>query len=258
MRTVTVRKASDMPAYKRKYGGVMDVTKRRRVMRSLVRSTNKIYGGQGLGQAGAMLKVVRRISTTPTVAISLLPATGFQVTGLTTSFTLGMFFDNSGFHLYNPAVGTGTNVQYTFNNATSYNAIFDEYRVRCVNIKGYFSNNESLVTTTTTAIPLIYTALDFDGTTAATTAASVIAYENGKAHQVNATGRPFINRTIKWPRCTSSGILLNPGQYTDTASTNVSYGVVFAYDPQGATQATSIGQLTLVVSIEYDLKGVKN
>jgi len=225
-------------------------------MRSFGSRVNQIRGGQGLGAAGT-LRVTRRATSSASTFINCIPLTGFAVSGLTTSPVLGMYFTASGFYLYNPAVGLGTVVSYTFTNYTSYNNIFDEYRIRAVNIKGYFSNNESLVTTTTTSIPIFYTAYDFDGSVVATSIGSVLGYQNARSHQMGAMGKPAINRTIKWPRFTSNGVLSLPGQFTDTASSAIGYSALIAYDSQAASQNTTIGTLTFVISMDIEFKGIK-
>jgi hypothetical protein len=137
-----------------------------------------------------------------------------------------------------------------------------------VRVRAYFSNNYSSVGSVTTAIPLVYSAVDFDGSNSPpTSAAAVLSYENSVVHQQGSTtDRPFIDRKLI-PRLVNNATgnlvtsnaysLLPEMSYVDTASATVlpHWGMFFAYDPQTASLTTPIGYVTFIIDLTLNYRG---
>jgi hypothetical protein len=212
------------------------------------------------------LRVVKRATSSGGIAI--IPATGLSISGVTTSPVIGMYFTQAGFLVYNTTVGPSVTAAYPYTGASNYNNIYDQFMISEVRVRAYFSNNYSSVGSITTAIPLVYSSVDFDGSNAPPTSASaVLSYENSVVHQQGSTtDRPFIDRKLIPPvvnnltgnLVTSNAYGLLPEcSYIDTASAGQTahWGMFFAYDPQSASLTTAIGYLTFVVDITLNYRG---
>jgi len=196
--------------------------------------------------------------------ISLIPNSGLAISGITTSSVIGIYFTLYGISIYNTSVGTSVIATASFPNTSSYQAIFDEYRINKVTIEGYFSNNTSNVSSTATSIPVFYTCTDFDYSSPPTSANGVLTYSTSRAHQANSIGKPVFSRTLI-PRAivdTSASFLgaVIPGlmperTWMDSSYSTSHYGFFICYDPQGGTQATSEGYLSLILSTEFEYRG---
>lgn len=197
-------------------------------------------------------------TTSSAVAVSVVPSSGFVVAGLTSSVNLGIAFLQSGFFLYNPTVGTGTTVPYTYPDYASYLAIFDQFRIAKVRVRAYFSNTISNVTGTTTSMPLIYSAIDFDGgLPPGTTPGTLLTYSNGMIHQPNTLGTPFLDRVLVPAVLQSSSQIAAPGIFIDTNApgpSNAWFGMLLQLDVMAATSGVSMGDIVFVVSEEYEYK----
>lgn len=210
---------------------------------------------------------IRTFTTTHKVSssqatITLIPAQGISIAGLTTGYVVGMYFTTVGVGFYQPSVGIGTVVTVNYSNAADYLPIFDIVRLVRVKVTGYFANNNSSVNSVTNNIPLLYTCVDYDGTSNPTTPAAVLTYDNSKVMQANAMGTTCINETIQ-PRLAvelNNAILTTPyvgpslpGTWLDSTSyTAPHYGMFLAYDSQGATQNTTEGQLTIITELTVE------
>jgi hypothetical protein len=214
---------------------------------------------------GPQIRVRRSVSSTS--SITLVPSTGLVVSGLTTSYVLGVFFSGQGAAWYNTSVGTAITGNVTFPNASSYNAIFDFYRLMKVRITGWFQNDTSSTSSSSTGMPLFYTAVDYDASGAPTTALGVLEYANAKVSQAAAMGKPAFVHTFQ-PRAintlnstvlaTQYASLAPPGTWIDTATPAANhYGMYIAWDPQSQTSTSSIGCLTLVFEMEIEYKGAR-
>jgi hypothetical protein len=203
--------------------------------------------------------------TSSSLPITLIPAQGILVSGLTTGYVVGLTFSLVGFSVYQPSVGTGTSASVTYPNYNNYLAIFDMGRIRRVTVLAYFSNNNSSTNSVTNNIPLLYSAVDYDASQNPTTGGAVLSYSNSKVIQANAMSRPCVNETFV-PRVdnalttnvlTSNFVSVAPaGTWIDTATSIAPhYGLFVAYDPQGATQNTSEGQLTFIVTLDLEFCG---
>jgi hypothetical protein len=181
---------------------------------------------------------------------------------------MGLWFCQTGAYVYNTTVGTGTSVGLAYQGYGNYSAMFDQWRIREVRVSGYFSNNFSSTQAVTTNIPLFYTAVDYDGgSSAPTSVAGVLTYQNSVVHQACSSGQPAFVRTFV-PRVivaldnnlfTPANYGVQPeGSWIDTSTPYAPhYGMFFGYDNQGATLATSEGSLTLVYDISYEYRGVR-
>lgn len=208
-------------------------------------------------------RFVKHICTS-SIPITYKPLTGFTVSGLTDSINLGIACLQTGFFLYNPSIGPSITAGYSYNDASSFSNIFDQFRVAKVRVRGFFSNNISNVTSVTTCMPIIYSAVDLDGgvVNAWTTEGALLTYDNAQVHQPNTRGVPFMDRSFV-PNVlisSSTNTLTTSRQFLDTGATGASaawYGMFIQIDNQGATQATSEGDVTLVVDIMYEYKNVR-
>jgi hypothetical protein len=208
-----------------------------------------------------LFNTVHKVSTS-TLTITLLPNSGIAVSGLTTGYVIGVFFTVLGVSVYQPSVGIGSAASAVYPNGSSYTSVFDIARIRKVKVTGYFSNNISNVTGITTNIPLLYSAVDYDGSSNPTTPGQVLSYDNAKVLQASAMGKPCIDETFV-PRLTNqmnnpllsaayAGIM-PPGSWLDSTSYLAPhFGMFVAYDNQLATQVTSEGSLTLIAEVHVE------
>jgi len=203
-------------------------------------------------------KTTHKVSSTQ-ANVSLIPNQGISIAGLTTGYVVGMYFTAVGVGFYQPSVGIGTAVTVNYSNAADYLPIFDIVRLLRVKVTAYFAANTSSNATLTTNMPLLYTAVDYDGTSNPTTPLGVLAYDNAKVLQANSTGMPCVNETIA-PRLAielNNAILTAPyvgpslpGTWLDSTSyTAPHYGLFIAYDSEGASQNTTMGQLTIITEL---------
>jgi len=188
--------------------------------------------------------------------VTLIPNSGISVAGLSTGYVIGLYFNILGMGIYQPSVGIGTAVTVQYSNGGDYLPIFDIARLLKVRVTAFFSNNSSSVNSVTNNIPLLYSAVDFDGTNNPTTTGAVLSYDNSKVIQANSMGRPCVDETFQ-PRLTNqfnTAVLATAfggpspaGTWIDATSYAAPhYGMFIAYDPQGATQNTTEGQLTVI------------
>lgn len=214
--------------------------------------------------AGPIFRTTHKMSSS-SLSVSLIPNSGISIAGLTTGYVAGLVFFLNGFGIYQPSVGLGTVVTVTYPNYNNYFGIFDQGRIRRVTVHAYFSNNSSSVNSVTNNIPLLYSAVDYDASSNPTTQGAVLGYHNSKVIQANTMSKPCVNESFV-PRAINdltSGLLsgsyaaLAPaGTWIDTATgTCPHYGCFVAYDPQGATQNTTEGQLTFVVTLDLEFCG---
>jgi hypothetical protein len=208
-----------------------------------------------------LFNTTHKVSTS-TFPISLLPNSGIAVGGLTTGYVIGIYFTVLGVGVYQPSVGLGTAVTAVYPNGGSYTSVFDIARIRKVSLKGYFSNNISNVSGITTNIPLLYSAVDYDGTSNPTTPGAVLSYDNSKVLQSNAFGSPCVNETFV-PRLVNqmnnpllssayAGVM-PPGSWLDSTSYLAPhFGMFVAYDNQSANQVASEGVLTLIAEVHVE------
>jgi len=212
------------------------------------------------------LRTIKTISSQG--LIQVIPTSGFSISGLSASAVIGLYFTQTGYTVYNTTVGPNTGVSFTWGNAAgNYQNIFDQFRINKVHVKGYFSNNTSNVSSVTTSIPLFYSACDFDGSNSPpTNTGGVLGYENSAVHQQNADGKPCIDRVLV-PRVVNNltGNLVTANQYglmparswIDLGSQNCPHwGMYIGFDAQATTQTSSIGALTLIVTIDYEYRGL--
>jgi hypothetical protein len=212
------------------------------------------------------LRITKRVTSSG--GIALIPSSGFSLPGVTTSSVIGLYFTQTGISFYNTTVGPSIVNSYSYTGAGNYSAIYDQFMISEVRVRAYFSNNVSSVGSITTAIPLIYSAVDFDGSASPpSSAAAVLSYENSVVHQQgSSTDRPFIDRKLI-PRIVNNATgnlvtsnaysLLPEKSYVDTvsASTMAHWGMFFAYDPQTASLTTPIGYITFIVDITLNYRG---
>lgn len=201
--------------------------------------------------------------------ITLTPSSGFNLSGLTNGFTLGMSFTGNGVNFYNAAVGYPTNFAVSFADASSYNTIFDQYRIKKAKVTAWFQNDYSSTSSVTTGMPLFYVANDYDnnGIPTSANASQIMSYSNSKVYQANSAGKPAFVRVLQ-PRVLNTlsyGIttpgyvgIMPPNSWIDTATpTAPHFGVIIGYDPLSANQASSIGGLSLVVELEIEFRGAR-
>lgn len=242
----------DMPATK----------KSKKNSKKIASKPHKMYGTVSLSRETEFCFTKRICSkTTP---IEVVPSAGFVVSGLSSSVTLGLFFDQAGFSIYNPAVGPGTIVNYTYGDYSSYAAIFDQFRIKMVKVSGWFSNNTSSIASTNSCIPVFYTAIDLDGGVSApsSTSGSLLTYENGRVHQASTNGKPIFTRSLvpNFIVSTQSQSLSSKKQFINTNTTGsllAWYGAFVQMDTFAAAQSTSLGELNLVCEITYAYKNVR-
>jgi hypothetical protein len=212
------------------------------------------------------LRVTKRATSLGGIAI--IPSSGLSISGVTTSPVIGMYFTQAGFIVYNTTVGPSVIDAFSYPGATNYTSIYDQFMISEVRVRAYFSNNYSSVGSVTSAIPLIYSAVDFDGASSPPTSASaVLSYENSVVHQQGSTtDRPFIDRKLI-PRVVNNvtGNLVTSNAYgllpecsyvdSTSAGNTAHWGMFFAYDPQSASSSTAIGYLTFVVDLTLNYRG---
>lgn len=211
-------------------------------------------------------KVIKKVTSTG--GITVVPTSGLNITALTASPVIALYFTLAGYTIYDPTVGTSPSSSYAWTGSNSYYNIFDQYRINSVTVKGYFSNNTSTVASVVNNIPLFYTAIDYDGGAILVNSLNgVLSYSNSQIHQANSSGKPCFYRKFQ-PRTVNnlSGNLVTSNQYginkanqwIDTASPNCPHwGLMLAYDNQGATQTSTEGSLTIIAEIEYEFKGIR-
>jgi len=198
-----------------------------------------------------LFRTVRKISSGTSISLS---GTGFVAGALTTSPVLGLIFTSQGFSIYNPAVGTGTLVTFTYPNNASYPTLFDLVRITKVEVAGYYS-----FTVATAAanpiMPVFYSAVDYDTDTNPTTTSAVLAYDNSKYMQANSAGIPFVKEQFSPRVLNSLGVggsntVMPPGTWIDSASASTPhYGLFIA--AEGLTVA-SAGNINLIATIHYE------
>lgn len=210
------------------------------------------------------MRTKRTLSSTGT--ITLVPSAGFVLTGISSSYVIGVYANCNGFSVYNTTAGVGAKVDYGFSNNTNYNAIFDQYRISTVRISGYFQNNSSSTSSITTGMPIFYTSVDFDANST-TTAQDLLSFSTTQITQASSLGAPAFVRTFQ-PRTIqtlNSGVLATqfagispPNTWIDTNTpTAPHFGLAIGYEPGSASSITSIGALVLIVDLEIEYRGTK-
>lgn len=217
---------------------------------------------QTVGNSGGF-RVAKRVTSSS--ALGLVPVSGFS-SSLVNSTCVGVYFTQAGFNIYNPTAGAATSIALSYTGNSNYTQMFDQYRIMRVRLRGYFSNNYSSNTTTTSTIPLFYTAVDFDGANATIgSVQNVLSYQNCKVTQAGATGAPCIDVELV-PRVVNSLTsnllsgnnygLMPAGSWIDCVSNGTPHwGVFIGFDTQGGTSSLTMGYLTLVAEMEYEYRG---
>jgi hypothetical protein len=214
---------------------------------------------------GPQIRVRRSVSSTN--SITLVPSTGLVISGLTTSYVIGISVSALGANWYNTSVGPSVLGSVSFPDASSYTAIFDYYRILKVRVTGWFQNDTSSISSVSTGMPLFYTAVDYDSSGAPTTALAVLEYATSKVSQAAAMGKPAFVHTFQ-PRAintlnssiltTQFASLAPPGTWIDTTTGGAPhYGMFIAWDPQSQSSSSSIGCLTLIFEMEIEYKGAR-
>lgn len=139
--------------------------------------------------------------------------------------------------------------------------LFDQWRIKKINVKIYFSNNNSSINTPATCLPLIYYCLDDDDAAAETGIADILQRSGVKTKQLGGPG--YINLNFK-PRVNlsipggSNPIGSSPkGTWIDCGypATN-NYGLKLAFDNTSdyTIADTKLGIITFVTTIVYEFK----
>lgn len=149
-------------------------------------------------------------------------------------------------------------------NVTEFTGLFDQYRIKKVNIRLIFSNNESGVNAPSTVLPVVHCYNDYNDTTTKALA-TVQEYPEMKTFQLGT------NRDIRWscvPHCradvlTNSGALSSSAMnvtspWIDTSSANIEHlGARFFFNNLGRNTAVDIGSVLILVDYFMEFKFVK-
>jgi len=228
---------------------------------SVVRSHRRANPYQITPSSGRTVTFWRKTQT------SLAFNQGFGWGGLGTSL-------NWGFSLGRVVGFLNGAFQYSLpvSNASEFQALFDYYCIKSVKMQIFYTHNISGVTSTTTALPMLLIANDFDDIAESMSTNSMNERVGCRTVQFENTGIGGITHYVKPKPSTvvvqtnvDTGVLssANAGvvfgtQWLDVAQSNiVHHGIKIVYDNQGRTTSTDIGSMTFVFDVEYCFKGYR-
>ena len=179
---------------------------------------------------------------------------------------LGLQFSLNG----NSGVSSSGLMLNSFLNTANLVLIFDEYRIKCVDLTWIFTNNSSGVGTPSTGLPLFLMCEDRNDSTAPT----LLNMQNRSGVMIKQFGESSIFKKRIYPHATgnadapSSGNLpvvssSYPGaeyknsQWFDTRTPVAYNGFKVYFDPQGLSANVNIGTLTLYTTYTLEFRGLQ-
>jgi len=142
--------------------------------------------------------------------------------------------------------------------ASDFTNLFDNYRIRKVNMQIFFSNNESGVTSPATVLPVIHIANDYNdannfGLTEIQQYPSMMTYQMGLEKPIKWSMYPKVRLDALTDSGVTSSSAYNTTGWLDTTSSNIMHlGTKVFLNTLGRTGNTDVG--TVVVMITYDLE----
>lgn len=193
---------------------------------------------------------------------------GFQVpVAGTTSQSLQLAFCQGKFYY---ALGGGALTLFgdIFSTGTSLVNIFDQWRLRKVDVELSYSRN-SQQSTNQQSQPMLYSVVDYDDYLALGSTQIALGFANCRCHQLgqgNESGGPF-HRFSVWKPCFQNSVGIAAGgaisggvdryKWMDTATPDIPhYGVKFFLDNPEATNAI-IGYITIIMRGVYEYKNLR-
>lgn len=148
-------------------------------------------------------------------------------------------------------------------NATEFGNLFDSYRIDSVSMKWMFTatNNALSGVAYVSAMPLLYTVIDKDDGTPATTLEEMEQYQNLKVRRcekpLKAYVRPRVAISVYKGAFTGYG-QANKNFFVDMANQDIEYyGLKWAIDPNGCTTDAVVGQFKIIVKYYFTCKDVR-
>lgn len=184
--------------------------------------------------------------------------------GSSASNSLQLSFSLSSLNAFLGATGIATT---GFSNQSNFCAIYDQYRIKKVELEMMFNNNTSTVNTNA-SLPVTTWVIDYDDAASLSSSTNTLGYSSAKAIQFGANGSNYGKQMFFLNRPTTQ-ILANYGtgssaaQFTvspwlDTDSTTIQHFGIKSWcdaDPTGIT--TNIGWLTINIRMHVQFKNIK-
>lgn len=157
------------------------------------------------------------------------------------------------------------------NNLAEFTTLFDYYKLGNVQMKMFFTNNNSSVNSPNTGLPLLHICNDYDDATGAESLNTMLERAGTRSIQFTADHHNGINHYCK-PNASqyvqdvdATGIVTSlgagiapPGQWLNTGTPGVVHNAIKVfYNNQGRTANTDIGSVTFLFQVEYIFKGYR-
>lgn len=148
--------------------------------------------------------------------------------------------------------------------ATDFTNLYDQYRIKKVNVELWYSANDSIVSQPTFPLPLVHVMNDYNSTASQSLDAylehpELKTYQLGKEKRISWS---FVPRT-RGDVLTDNAILSSSannraGLWIDTSSANIQYlGVRFYIDFLGIATAVNLGSVQFIVTYDMEFRYVK-
>lgn len=146
---------------------------------------------------------------------------------------------------------------------TEFTGLFDSYKISRVNLEIFFSNNDSVVTSPATVLPLVHIVNDYNDTNNFSLT-DIQQYPNMQTFQMGK------EKPIRWslkPRMrldalTDSGVLsssaFNTTGWLDTSSANIQHlGTKIFLNTLGRNGNTDVGSIVVIVTYDLEFRNVR-
>lgn len=185
--------------------------------------------------------------------------------GTTSSNGVSFVFNAEGVR---PYVGGVQGVNWAVGGAADMTALFDQWRIKGVSVKVFFTNTNSTTATTTTCMPIVFYAYDSDDI-ATPTEDIIQSYPSMKSYQwgngseadgalriyfkpkaVSATGTQATGGTggqVQWPG----------SAWMDMATPSSVYFGLKMVLPANLNQSATSGRFVFSIGIDYEYKGIR-
>jgi len=147
----------------------------------------------------------------------------------------------------------------TMPNVAEFTNLFDQYRIKRVNVRIIFSNNDSGVATPATTLPVVHCYNDYNDTAAKNLAAvqeypDIKTFQLGKEKDIRWSFVPRVRSDVLTNSGISSSSAMNiPSPWIDTSSNNIEHlGARIFLNNIGRTTAADLG--TCLFLIDYFLE----
>lgn len=138
--------------------------------------------------------------------------------------------------------------------------LFDNYRIRKVNIQLFFSNNESNVSSPNTALPVVHIANDYNdannfGLTEIQQYPNMATYQLGLEKPIKWTLYPKVRLDALTDSGVTSSSAFNTQGWLDTTSSNIMHlGTKMYLNTLGRTGNTDVGTVAVIVTYDMEFK----